>query len=142
MARGLPVAWVTVTGPAPGRTDRGRPTFALPPGWAELDPELAAQPGDLRVTKQRVGSIIGTPLDDRLRRRSGTQVSLVGIATTSAVEATARSAHDLGYNVILVSDAMTDRDAESHGFAVETRFPKKRARLRGRTTSCNGSARR
>jgi nicotinamidase-related amidase len=38
-------------------------------------------------------------------------VVLTGVATSIGVESTARSAYDLGYNVALVLDAMTDRDA-------------------------------
>ena len=49
-----------------------------------------------------------------LRRRGVTQVVLTGVATSVGVESTARSAYDLGYNVTLVVDAMTDRDADAH----------------------------
>jgi nicotinamidase-related amidase len=40
------------------------------------------------------------------------------------VESTARSAYDHGYNVVLVVDAMTDRDADAHRHRVETVFPR------------------
>jgi nicotinamidase-related amidase len=40
------------------------------------------------------------------------------------VESTARSAYDLGYNVTLVVDAMTDRDADAHRHSVEKIFPR------------------
>jgi nicotinamidase-related amidase len=40
------------------------------------------------------------------------------------VKATARSAYDLGYNVVLVVDAMTDRDADAHRHSVEKIFPR------------------
>ena len=38
------------------------------------------------------------------------------------VESTARSAYDLGYNVTLVVDAMTDRDADPHRQSIEKIF--------------------
>jgi nicotinamidase-related amidase len=38
--RGLPVVLVNVTGPAPGRTDAGRPKYSVPPDWQEFLPEL------------------------------------------------------------------------------------------------------
>jgi nicotinamidase-related amidase len=53
-----------------------------------------------------------------------TQIFLTGVATSVGVEATARSAYDLGYNVVLVVDAMTDRDADTHRHSVEKIFPK------------------
>ncbi|MGA2546563.1 MAG: isochorismatase family cysteine hydrolase [Rectinemataceae bacterium] len=122
--RGLPVVLVNVTGRAPGRTDAGPNKFARPADWAELVPELEQHPDDHLVTKQRVGAFLGTTLDDYLRQRGVTQVVLTGVATSSGVESTARSAYDLGYNVTLVVDAMTDRDADAHRHSVEKIFPR------------------
>jgi nicotinamidase-related amidase len=122
--RGLPVVLVNVSGRAPGRTDAGAAKFAFPPDWAELVPELEQQSSDILVTKQRVGAFIGTSLDEKLRQRSVTQIFLTGIATGSGVESTARSAYDFGYNVAFVTDAMTDRDADTHRHCVEKAFTK------------------
>jgi nicotinamidase-related amidase len=122
--RGLPVVLVNVTGRAPGRTDAGAPKFSFPPDWTELVPELEQQPGDHLVTKRRVGAFIGTSLDDYLRQCGVTQVFVTGVATSAGVEATARSAYDYGYNVVLVTDAMTDRDADAHRHSIEKIFPR------------------
>jgi len=122
--RRLPVVLVNVTGRAPGRTDSGSPKFSFPPDWTELVPELEQQPSDHLVTKQRVGAFIGTSLDQTLRQRGVTQVFITGVATSVGVEATARSAYDYGYNVVLVTDAMTDRDADAHRHSVEKVFPR------------------
>jgi nicotinamidase-related amidase len=122
--RGLPVVLVNVTAMAPGRTEAGRPKFAFPEGWTELVPELEQNPNDYLVSKQRVGAFHGTPLDSYLRERGVTQVVLAGVSTSSGVEATARSAYDLGYHVTLVVDAMTDLDADMHRHSVERVFPK------------------
>jgi nicotinamidase-related amidase len=122
--RGLPVVLVNVTGGAPGRTDSRRPRFSFPEDWTELVPELEQHVDDHLVSKQRVGAFIGTSLDDYLRQRGVTQVVLTGVATSAGVEATARSAYDYGYNVVLVVDAMTDRDADAHRHSVERIFPR------------------
>jgi nicotinamidase-related amidase len=123
--RGLPVVLVNVTGAAPGRTDAGpRNLSSFPADWTELVPELEQHPGDYLVSKQRVGAFIGTSLDETLRRRGVTQVFVTGVATSLGVESTARSAYDLGYNVVLVIDAMTDRDADAHRHSVENIFPR------------------
>ncbi len=122
--RQLPVVLVNVTGRAPGRTQAGVPKFSFPPDWADIVPELDQQASDYLVSKQRVGAFIGTSLHEYLRGRGVTQVFLTGIATGSGVEATARSAYDLGYNVVLVVDAMTDRDAEVHHYCVDKSFPR------------------
>jgi nicotinamidase-related amidase len=122
--RNLPVVLVNVSGRAPGRTDAGMPNFTLPPDWTELVPELDRQPGDQLVTKQRWGAFLGTDLGDYLRRRGVTQIVLTGVATSIGVESTARSAYDLGYNVTLILDAMTDRDAAAHAHTIEKIFPR------------------
>jgi len=123
-AHGLPVVLVNVTGRAPGRTDAGVPERTFKDDWTQLVPELDQQPGDHIVSKQRLGAFAGTSLDAYLRQRGVTQVVLTGVATSSGVESTARSAYDLGYNVALVVDAMTDRNADAHRHSVETIFPR------------------
>ncbi len=122
--KGMPVVLVHVNGAAPGRTDIVRPKSVPPPDWSELVPELDQQPADYIVTKQRWGAFLSTSLDEYLRQRGVTQIVLAGIATSVGVESTARSAFDLGYNVVLVVDAMTDRDAEMHRHSVEKIFPR------------------
>jgi nicotinamidase-related amidase len=122
--RGLPVVLVNATARAPGRTDAGRPKFSSPPDWQDLVPELEQQPSDHLVSKQRWGAFLGTSLDDYLRRCGVTQIFLTGVATSAGVESTARSAYDLGYNVVLVVDAMTDLSAEAHRHTVERIFPR------------------
>jgi len=122
--RGLPVVLVNVSGRAPGRTDAGPRKYSFPPDWNELVPELQRHPSDYLVTKQRWGAFLGTDLDETLLQRGVTQVVLTGVATSAGVESTARSAHDLGYNVTLVVDAMTDFDAGSHSHSVEKIFPR------------------
>jgi nicotinamidase-related amidase len=116
--KALPVVLVNVAGAAPGRTQQPRPQRAFPDGWTELVPELNAQPGDLLVTKHTWGAFANTDLDAKLRERGVTQVVITGVATATGVEATARQAYELGYNVTLVTDAMTDMRAEAHEYSV------------------------
>jgi len=71
-----------------------------------------------------LGAFIGTPLDNYLRQRGVTQVFVIGVSTSAGVESTARSAYDHGYNVVLVVDAMTDRDADAHRHSIEKIFPR------------------
>lgn len=121
--RGLPVVLVNVAGFAPGRTD-AKTTFASAADWAELVPELDRQPSDYTVTKQQFGAFEGTALEQILRKRGVTQIFFAGISTSIGVESTARQAYDQSYNVVLVTDAMTDRDADSHRHSVEKIFPR------------------
>jgi nicotinamidase-related amidase len=120
---GLPVILVNVAGRAPGRTEVTF-NFTPPADWTDLVPELDQQPGDHLVTKHQIGAFYGTTLEQILRRRGVSQVVLAGVATSSGVEATARNAYDHGYNVTLVTDAMTDMSADAHRHSVEAVFPR------------------
>jgi nicotinamidase-related amidase len=123
----LPVVLVNATGRAPGRTeaDRTRSSDFTPSSdWADLVSELDAQPGDHRVTKQRWGAFHETSLNARLQELGVTQIVLAGVSTSAGVESTARAAYEHGYNVVLATDAMTDRDPAAHENSVERIFPK------------------
>jgi nicotinamidase-related amidase len=122
--RSLPVVLVNVASPAPGRTDAGPSKFSFPPDWTDLVPQLDPQPTDHLITKKSWGAFLTTSLHDDLRRRRVTQIVLTGISTSLGVESTARSAYDLGYNVALVVDAMTDRDPDAHRNSIEKIFPR------------------
>ena len=122
--RGLPVVLVNVAGGAPGRAEQARPVGDLPPDWTELAEELGVHPDDIRVTKHTWGAFTGTGLDARLRALGITQVVLAGIATSIGVESTARQAHELGYNVALATDAMTDLALEAHENSIARIFPR------------------
>jgi nicotinamidase-related amidase len=122
---GLPVVLVNVDGGAPGRTETGPPAGATRPAdWAELVQELDPQPSDLKVTKRTWGAFHGTDLDAQLQAHGVTQVVVTGVATSAGVESTARAAHEHGYNVVLATDAMTDRSADAHANSVEQIFPR------------------
>jgi nicotinamidase-related amidase len=51
-------------------------------------------------------------------------VVIVGVATSAGVESTARHAHELGFHVVVITDAMTDSDADAHHNSVARIFPK------------------
>jgi nicotinamidase-related amidase len=123
-AKGLPVVLVNVAGASPGRTEGPPRKFDFPPDWTDLAPELDQQASDILITKHRWGAFIGTGMDETLRGLGVTQIVLVGVASSVGVESTARSAYDAGYNVALVTDAMTDRDADAHRYSVEKIFPR------------------
>jgi nicotinamidase-related amidase len=69
-------------------------------------------------------AFLGTDLDAYLRSRNVTQIVLAGVSTSSGVEATARSAYDLGYHVVFATDAMTDMSRDMHDHSVDKAFPK------------------
>lgn len=122
--RGLPVVLVNVTGGAPGRAEQSRSMGELPAGWADLVPELERQPQDHAVTKRTWGAFTNTDLDAYLKKLGVTQVVLAGVATSIGVESTARFAHELGYNVTLAVDAMSDFNPDAHHNSLTRIFPR------------------
>lgn len=120
---GLPVVLVNVVGMAPGRTEQHHAGGALPPDWSELLPELDRQPQDHLVSKRTWGAFTSTGLETHLKSAGVTQVVVCGVATSVGVESTARQAHELGFNVTLAVDAVTDISAEAHANSLEWIFP-------------------
>ncbi|HQT68029.1 MAG: hydrolase [Rhodospirillales bacterium 20-60-12] len=124
-ARGLAVVLVNVAGAAPGRTEqKPRQMNALPAGWTDLIAALNRQPDDIVVTKRSWGAFANTDLEARLKARGVTQVVIAGVATGTGVEATARQAYELGFNVTLAIDAMTDMRSEAHEYSINSVFPR------------------
>lgn len=122
--RQLPVVLVNVDARAPGRAERSFSTAGMPADWTDFIPELNRQPGDHVVTKRSWGAFTNTDLAQHLRERGVSQVVVTGVATSAGVESTARQAHDLGFNVALAVDAMTDLDPAAHENSITRIFPK------------------
>jgi nicotinamidase-related amidase len=120
----LPVVLANVMGGAPGRTEQAHARREVPADWADLVPELNQQPEDHTVTKRTWGAFSNTDLTEYLRKLGVTQVVVAGIATSIGVESTARQAHELGFNVALAVDAMTDKSPEAHNNSIIRIFPR------------------
>ena len=121
---GLPVVLVNIDGGALGRTEQAPRVREFPAGWTDLIPELNQQPTDYTVTKRTWGAFTNTGLEEHLKKLGVTQVVIAGIATSASVESTARHANELGFNVTLAVDAMTDMDADAHVNSVMRIFPR------------------
>lgn len=127
-----PIA-LTITDFAPGYLDAPHgiadapwelPKDGLPELFAALVPEIEALPAAIRVTKRQMSAFFGTELDLQLRRRGCNTVVLCGVATNLGVEATARAAFDLNYNVVLAADACGSVAPGLHEFAMEKILPR------------------
>ena len=120
----LPVVLVVANGRAPGRTEQARSRGELPAGFTDLLPELNQQPQDHVVTKRTPGAFTNTDLEAHLKTKGVTQVVIAGVATSNGVEATARHAYELGFNVTLAIDAMADTRPEAHEYSLRNVFPR------------------
>ena len=120
----LPIVLVNVTGGAPGRNELQRPSQAFAPGFADFAPELDQRPSDHTETKKTWGAFTGTGLETHLKAKGATQIVLCGVATSIGVESTARHAYELGFNLTLAIDAMTDTNPEAHANSISRIFPR------------------
>jgi len=120
----LPVVLVNVTGGAPGRSDQPGPRGSFPAGFADLVQELNHQPQDIVITKRTWGAFSNPELARELAERNVTHIVLAGVATSIGVESTARQAHELGFNVTIATDAVTDMHLDAHHNSLTRIFPR------------------
>ena len=80
----------------------------------EIHPDVAPRPGDIVVTKKRIGAFTGSDLDVVLRSLGSRHLILLGIATSGVVLSTARAAADLDFELTVVADCCADQDEEVH----------------------------
>ncbi|WP_406854901.1 cysteine hydrolase family protein [Alsobacter sp. KACC 23698] len=97
--RGMPIIHVRHDSVEPGSKLRpDAPGNAFRPGFGP-------QGGEALVTKSVNASFIGTDLDLRLRRLGATHVVVFGITTDQCVSTTVRVGANMGWRMVVASDA-------------------------------------
>lgn len=109
--------------PPAGRTVHSRPRPPIPESALAIVPAIGPQPGDVVIGRRAWSPFAGTDLDARLRSLGVTQVVFSGLATSFGIESGVRAAYDLGYHVVVATDAITDPFVERHDYAVSSVFP-------------------
>ena len=71
----------------------------------EINQAVAPAPGEPVIRKDAPNAFLRTPLERELRERGIEAVVLCGMMTSMCVDATARAAADLGFEVTVVHDA-------------------------------------
>ena len=94
------------------------------PDYGEFRRELKLGTGDIPITKRGWNAFYGTELDLELRRRKITGIVLAGISTSIGVESAARAANERGYELTIVTDAVTDTSERAHLNSLEVIFPR------------------
>src|SRR5690242_15107003 len=105
------------------QADQPRPPMTITPEWTELMPELGRESSDVVVTKHQPNAFYGTDLELQLARRGIRTIVLGGISTNVGVEATARAAHERGFEQVFVPDVMAAREADLHEHSVRRILP-------------------
>ena len=106
------------------RTAESPPQIKPVPDYGELRTEIELSDRDILVTKHGWNAFYGTQLDLELRRRRITGIVLAGISTSIGVESTARAAKERGYELTIVTDAITDTDESAHRNSLRAIFPR------------------
>jgi nicotinamidase-related amidase len=88
------------------------------PHDSEIVTELAPQPQDMVFHKRRPDAFVGTDFELMLRSRNIKTIILGGVATEGGVEGTARSARNLGYDIVVLRDGVGSRNRELHDMAL------------------------
>lgn len=120
---GSTVAFAISTGTPPGRGAAGVGGRVWPEAALQLDDGLSIGSDEIQVSRAALSAFAGTSLESELRARGVTQLVLVGLATTFGIESSARAAYDLGYNVVVVSDAISDPRPGAHEHSLVSVFP-------------------
>lgn len=97
--RGDEVVWVTHSEPGTGGV------FDTVRGFVRVLDEFAPRETELAVQKTSVNAFTTTNLQQQLALRGIRRVVVCGIRTEQCCETTARVAHDLGFEVVFVTDA-------------------------------------
>jgi nicotinamidase-related amidase len=100
----------------------GAPIFTPKTSLAEEFSELAAKGNEKVIGKETISSFANTDLDEYLKSLGdrGKKTVLTGYMAHVCVSTTARQGNDLGYDVVLVKDAIGDRDIPGLGGAEVT----------------------
>ena len=89
------------------------------PHGREIVEELKPEPKDIVFQKRRPDGFIGTDFDLMLRSRGIGAIVIGGVATEGGVEGTARTARNLGYDVVVLKDGVGSRNRELHELALK-----------------------
>ncbi len=92
--------------------EEGHPFCIAGTKGAAIPDEIAPQPGDIKVTKQRFSAFFGTDLDIILRGLGTKNVYLTGTQYPNCVRSTAVDSMGLDYNTTVVTDCCSAASEE------------------------------
>ena len=121
-AASLPIVYVCADGSFSdlyGPTTRNRkPVSRQDDGAFEIPEIIAPLVGEPIVKKTKASGFFRTPLDILLRRIGVDTVLLSGCTTSGCIRATAVDSHSLGFETVLLEDAVWDRSWFSHAVSL------------------------
>lgn len=119
----LPVAYVCANGNVDdlyGPTTRSRKSASGSgrDDWYQIPDRIAPRPGEPVMFKPKASAFFRTSLDVVLWRLKVDTVVIAGSTTCGCVRASAVDAHSLGFETLVLEDAVWDRSAFSHAVSL------------------------
>jgi nicotinamidase-related amidase len=85
----------------------------------EIVDELKPEAKDIVFQKRRPDGFVGTDFDLMLRSNGVRTILIGGVATEGGIEGTARSARNLGYDIVVLKDCVGSRNRDLHELALK-----------------------
>jgi ureidoacrylate peracid hydrolase len=98
----------------------GDRTFIVEASWGAQIVDLAPRDGEHVVIKKGFSGFANTPLDTILRRLEVNTCVVSGVITSVCVSSTVRAAVEHNNRMIVVEDAVADRNREAHEAELKT----------------------
>jgi len=113
-AAGVPVIYSTRHADTSGVHSTNRQMKGETEDLYHIKAELAPQPGELVIYKERASAFFGTPLVAHLRRMGVESLIICGESTSGCVRASTVDAYSYGFHNVLVEECTYDRSMLSH----------------------------
>lgn len=97
------------------KTPEGAPLFTPGTPLADEFDEVKAKDDELVVWKQAPGSFTGTDLEAKIKETGKSKVVITGYMAHGCCNMTSRQSAELGFDTIVVRDAIGDRDIPGAG---------------------------
>lgn len=82
--------------------------------WTDINPTLAPKPGEVLIEKHYASGFFGTDLQTQLLASGADSLVVTGLTTSGCVRATSVDGLQHGWRVVIVEDAVGDRNANAH----------------------------
>lgn len=113
-AAGVPIIYTTRHADTGGVTSTNRKKLEEGEDLYEIQPELAPEPGELIIYKERASAFFGTPLITHLRKLGAESLIVCGESTSGCVRASTVDAYSYGFHCTVVEECTYDRSMLSH----------------------------
>jgi nicotinamidase-related amidase len=111
---GVPIVYTTRHADTGGVHSTNRKKLEEAEDLYAIQPELAPEPGELVIYKERASAFFGTPLITHLRRLGAESLIVCGESTSGCVRASTVDAYSHGFHSTVVEECTYDRSMLSH----------------------------